>query len=511
MLFNSNMFLFVFLPLSLLIFHGLRSIGARTFAFIALLFVSIVFYAYWSLPYCLLFAASVSVNYLFARAILVTQSRLLTAIGIVANLLLLGYFKYTNFLIDVINEVSGSTHPFLAITLPIGISFYTFIQIAFLADVYAGKVREPRFLRYGLFVSFFPHMLAGPIVHHKEMMPQFGLSLPPQRLRRMLAIGLALLILGLVKKVLIADRVAQLADPVFVRAIGGEDIDFFSAWVGALAYTFQIYFDFSGYSDMAIGLALMFGIRFPANFNSPYKAGSIITFWRRWHMTLSRLLQEYIYIPLGGNRKGPARRYTNLMATMLIGGAWHGAGWAFILWGGLHGIYLVINHLWNLRIGGRMRLGPLAGVLTFFAVVAAWIPFRAEHLGATFHMYQAMVGLNGLSIPLELGTVLRHLGVDVTAWGVQLIADNYRTVFYTNFAILLLAMVLAFAAPNSLWLLRRYRPVLDMTKILRDGSSRASLTWRPGLVTGVLAGAALFLVVRAINSAAPSAFLYFQF
>lgn len=509
MLFNSNEFLFIFLPIVLLAFHGLRAAGVLELAFTVLLVASIVFYAYWSLIYCAMFIASVVFNYTLAMAIMRTRSRALTAAGIIANLVLLGYFKYTNFLIDVINQASGSAIAGLDIVLPIGISFYTFIQIAFLVDVYTGKAREPKAGRYGLFVSFFPHMLAGPIVHHKEMMPQFGRAMALPALQRMMAVGACLLVIGLVKKVLIADRIALLATPAFNQAATGQTLDFFTAWLGVLAYTFQIYFDFSGYSDMAIGLALMFGIRFPANFNSPYRSRSIIDFWRRWHMTLSRLLRDYIYIPLGGNRKGDLRRHTNLMATMLIGGAWHGAGWTFIVWGGLHGLYLAINHIWNRNVG--IKLGPLAGIVTFLAVVVAWVPFRAADMSTTMSIYGAMVGANGLSAPLELATLLRMAGISVGDMGIEIIADNQRAEYYTNIAILVLGMGMAFLAPNSIQLLRRYSPVLESLKVVTDGPSRSRLSWRPGLASGALAGLLLFMVIRTLNSAAPSEFLYFQF
>lgn len=509
MLFNSNEFLFLFLPVALVAFHGLRAAGVREFAFIVLLAVSIVFYAYWSIVYAALFVASAASNYVLARAIARTGSRVLTVFGIVANLALLGYFKYTNFLIDVINQASGSQIGAMDIVLPIGISFYTFIQIAFLVDVYVRAAKESRAVSYGLFVSFFPHMLAGPIVHHKEMMPQFEAAMPLSRLQRMVATGVCLLIIGLVKKVLIADRVALLASPVFAQAATGQSVDFFTAWTGVLAYSFQLYFDFSGYSDMAIGLALMFGIRFPANFNSPYQSASIIDFWRRWHMTLSRLLRDYIYIPLGGNRKGEAWRNFNLMATMLIGGAWHGAGWTFIIWGGLHGLFLTVNHVWNQWVG--IRLGRLAAVITFLAVVFAWVPFRAIDMDTTLSLYGSMLGFAGLSAPLELDVVLRYFGLSLADYSVELVTQNERREYYTNLAVLVLAMGVAFFAPNSIQLLRRYAPVLGSRRVLADSPARSRLHWRPGLVSGVLAGLALFLVVRAINSAAPSEFLYFQF
>ena len=259
--------------------------------------------------------------------------------------------------------------------LPLGISFYTFTQIAYLADVYANKAQEYAPANYALFVTWFPHLIAGPIMHHREMMPQFATAFRAKIDPRLVLIGLSIFSVGLAKKVLLADQAAPFADAVFDRG-ALLPLTFAEAWVGALAYTMQIYFDFSGYSDMAIGLSLMFGVRLPVNFNSPYKSKSIIEFWRRWHMTLSRFLRDYVYIPLGGNRRGPVRRYANLMATMLIGGLWHGAGWTFVIWGALHGLYLMANHAWNAAGGrlpkpvadgcyvlrGRHRLGVLSSI-----------------------------------------------------------------------------------------------------------------------------------------------------
>jgi alginate O-acetyltransferase complex protein AlgI len=508
MLFHSNEFLFIFLPLVLICFHSLRVLQLGQLSFGFLLVASLLFYAHWSVIYCLLFIASITINFLLAKVIMKTKSAPLTAVGVTANLILLGYFKYTNFFIDLVNQAQSSNINRLEVVLPIGISFYTFIQIAFLVDVYRGTAREPHPLRYGLFVSFFPHMLAGPIVHHREMMPQFSQSLPQYRLERMLATGALLLVIGLAKKVLIADRLALLANPVFERAISAP-IDFFTAWIGVLAYTFQLYFDFSGYSDMAIGIALMFGIRFPANFNSPYQSRSIIAFWRRWHMTLSRLLRDYIYIPLGGSRAGDARRYVNLMVTMLIGGAWHGAGWTFILWGGLHGLFLTINHLWNQHVG--RSLGAAAAPLTFAAVALAWVPFRAADLPTSLGLWSSLSGLNGLSAPLELDVLLRRLGLSLQDYGVLIIADNQRIEYYSSLTVLLIAMILAFFAPNSLQLTRRYAPVLDIRSVISDSPSLRRFLLRPNLVSGALAGFAFFLVARTINSVAVSEFLYFQF
>ncbi|WP_309246667.1 MBOAT family O-acyltransferase [Ramlibacter montanisoli] len=283
--------------------------------------------------------------------------------------------------------------------LPLGISFYTFTQIAFLVDTYQGKVTEFNFFRYALFVTWFPHLIAGPVLHHAEMMPQFARKAVCRIDWQNVAVGLSIFVLGLAKKVLLADSIAEFASPVFDGVKAGAQPMLFEAWVGALAYTLQLYLDFSAYSDMAIGLSLMFNVRLPLNFDSPYKATSIIDFWRRWHMTLSRFLRDYLYIPLGGGRAGNARRYANLMTTMVLGGLWHGAGWTFVVWGTLHGCYLLVNHAWRAfrrRHGwgeGGRAAALAAGALTFLAVVVGWVFFRADSMASAVTMLQGMTGM----------------------------------------------------------------------------------------------------------------------
>ena len=309
-------------------------------------------------------------------------------------------FQVCNFFLDGWAWASGAEPVFLNIVLPLGISFFTFQKIALITDAYLGKVERLNALDYMLFVMFFPQLIAGPIVHHSEVMPQFA----ARRCVEMsdVALGLTIFVGGLAKKVLFADGAAQFATPVFDAAAAGTAPTFFQAWLGALAYTVQLYFDFSGYSDMAIGAALLFGIRLPINFASPYKATSIIDFWRRWHMTLSRFLRDYLYVPLGGNRRGPARRYMNLGITMVLGGLWHGAGWTFVLWGAMHAGYLGVNHAWRALARRRAfahRMTPLGnlagGGMTFLAVVAAWVVFRAADVPTAGLLLRAMAGFGG--------------------------------------------------------------------------------------------------------------------
>jgi len=326
----------------------------------------------------------------------ISKKQLLT-VGVIINIGLLGYFKYADFFISNVNFVLGSDVPLLHLALPLAISFFTFQQIAYLVDSYRGETKEYDFLNYGLFVTFFPQLIAGPIVHHKEMMPQFANVRNKIKNYRNIALGLFIFSIGLFKKVVIADTFAIWATNGFDKA---EVLTLFEAWATSLSYTFQLYFDFSGYTDMAIGAALLFNIKLPINFNSPYKATNIQDFWRRWHITLSRFLKDYIYIPLGGNRKGNFRTYNNLMATFIIGGIWHGAGWTFVFWGFLHGLALVIHKIWN-SLG--FKLSPIVGwFITFNFVNIAWIFFRAKEWNDAIKVLQGMFGFSGIVFPYIL-------------------------------------------------------------------------------------------------------------
>ena len=373
----------------------------------------------WNPAYVGLLLGSIIFNYVFGMWIAKAgvkhddrrRKQLLIA-AIASNLLLLGYYKYANFFIGSINGIAGTHWSLGEIMLPLGISFFTFTQIAFLLDTYRGEVKEYSFIHYTLFVTYFPHLIAGPVLHHTEMMPQFAHQATYRIDWNNVAGGLMLFTLGLYKKIMMADPLAPYASGVFDGVQNALSVGMlptaYEAWAGALAYTLQIYFDFSGYTDMALGIALMFGIRLPINFDSPYKATSIIEFWRRWHMTLSRFLRDYLYIPLGGNRKGKLLRYINLMATMLLGGLWHGAGWTFVLWGALHGLYLTVNHLWREMVVERYLrwvphwLGMLAGgMLTFAAVVSAWVLFRSSDLAQAFAILKAMYGIEARPITFD--------------------------------------------------------------------------------------------------------------
>lgn len=497
MLFNSYTFILIFLPIVIGGFYVFSRTGDHRFMVAFLALASLVFYGWWNPKYLLLILASVLINFSISRRIQPDRatSRLWLWIGVTFNLGLLGYFKYANFFVDVAASVSSMPWHISGIVLPLAISFFTFQQITYLVDAFRGNSTDQSFMEYCLFVTFFPQLIAGPIVHHREMMPQFK---DPRRFRftaSNLGLGLSVFFAGLFKKVVIADSMALYATPVFQAAETGVPIGLIDGWGAALSYTFQLYFDFSGYTDMATGLALMFGILLPVNFLSPYKAASIIDFWRRWHMTLSRFLRDYLYIPLGGNRLGSSRRMVNLMVTMVLGGLWHGAGWTFVLWGALHGVYLMINTLWRAIIQRAeiTLFDGLAGrglgrLVTFLAVVVAWVLFRAESLDGASNVLAGMVGAHGLHVP----PVLAELKWD----------EAYRRIA------LLLAIV--WLAPNTVEIFatgtpERAAPAAD------TGSPAAKVffRWRPNRRWAY--ALALIAVAALANMTEISEFLYFRF
>ena len=518
MLFNSYVFIFLFLPVTVAGFFLLARIRPM-FAAAWLAAASLFFYGWWSPVYVWLLLASTLANFAFGtrlgRAVAAGErgrAKSLLIAAITANVLLLAYYKYANFFLDSINVLAGTSASLGEIILPLGISFFTFTQIAFLADVYLGKVREYNPVHYTLFVTYFPHLIAGPVLHHAEMMPQFARAGTYRFDFGNIAVGLSIFAIGLFKKVMLADPMGAYARPVFDAASSGVTLTALEAWGGALAYTFQLYFDFSGYSDMAIGLSRLFGVTLPLNFHSPYKAVNIIEFWRRWHMTLSRFLRDYLYVPLGGNRKGVPRRYLNLMVTMVLGGLWHGAGWTFVLWGALHGGYLVVNHGWQalrLRLGHDLRATGPAGraagcALTFVAVVVAWVVFRASDMASALAMLKAMAGFNGVVLPDFWLPKWGVFGQWLAAQGV-VFGDTRDLVSggLVNWIWILLLVV--WFAPNTQQIFAAHRPALALPPGLRAGR----LAWRPTTVFAAVAAALVTLSL--FNLHRQSEFLYFQF
>jgi alginate O-acetyltransferase complex protein AlgI len=400
MLFNSIPFLLGFLPLCLAGFFLAGRVGGSRWALRWLVAASLFFYGWWNPPFVLLLAGSIGANYALGQRILhlaasdrPTEARRWLVAGLTLDLGLLGWFKYADFLLHALAPTSPALHLFL----PLAISFFTFQQIMFLVDSYRQVRAITGLLTYAAFIAFFPHLIAGPIVRPREIIPQLQASDIGRPNGENLSAGLLVFLLGLAKKLVLADTFGAFADTGFDAAGHGAAISFFEAWYSTLSYALQIYFDFSGYSDMAIGLARMLNVRFPLNFNSPYQARDISEFWRRWHITLSQFLRDYLYIPLGGNRRGEARRSLNLMATMLLGGLWHGAAWQFVLWGGLHGLFLTAHHAYRSRFPALPA--PLAQTLTLLAVVLAWVPFRAADLPAAWTMLRGLIGLNGGTLP----------------------------------------------------------------------------------------------------------------
>ena len=465
MVFTSLEFLLIFLPIVLLLFYFSSKTKYTNTSLFILLSASLIFYGWWKWEYVFLLLISITTNYCFGRALLKFRKLWVIALGISFNIFLLGYFKYVDFLINSINSIFIASVPVQGILLPLAISFYTFQQIAYLIDIYRGETKQTKFSNYALFVCFFPQFIAGPIVHHRETVPQFENKGFPKWSKKDFFVGATIFAIGFNKKVIIADSIAIIANQVFDNLHPNEP-SFFEAWCGAIAYSFQIYFDFSGYSDMAIGLARMFGIKLPINFHSPYKALNIIEFWRNWHITLSRFLRNYLYIPLGGNRNGKIRRYLNILVVMLIGGIWHGAGWNFAIWGGLHGLFLIINHMWqNFYIIKGYSFGEyiiciwFSRLLTFFAVTIAWVFFRSENFNDAICMIEAMIGLNGIFIPNYLENFSNNVVIRLFDIGVML--GDLSIINITNMISILVLFFIIWFCPNSHELLVKNKPALD--------------------------------------------------
>ncbi len=430
----------MFLPLTFFIYFYLNSKKLTEASKGFLVVSSLFFYSWWNIVYLPLILVSMVFNYVIGRSLSKEHTRVpkkhLLSIGIVVNIGLLGYFKYSDFFISNINLVLESEVGLLNLALPLAISFFTFQQIAYLVDSYRGETKEYDFLNYGLFVTFFPQLIAGPIVHHKEMMPQFAHSRNKIKNYKNIVLGLFIFSIGLFKKVAIADTFAIWATNGFDKA---EYLTLLEAWATSLSYTFQLYFDFSGYTDMAIGVALLFNIRLAMNFNSPYKASNIQDFWRRWHITLSRFLKDYVYISLGGNRRGNLRTISNLMATFILGGIWHGAGWTFIFWGFLHGFALVIHRVWN-QLGFKLNI-VLGWIITFNFVNIAWIFFRAKEWSDAIKVLKGMFGLSGVILPNALANKLESLseyGVDFGGAFFAIHGDKFTPLWFVMGFILVL-------------------------------------------------------------------------
>lgn len=502
MLFNSPAFLFGFLPLTALLCFLIRDRLGREAALGFLVLASLFFYGWWNPAYLPLLIGIAVFNFVLARFILSERVKpgggfatALVAFGVTVDLGALAYFKYTDFLIRTANDIAGTDIPLQHIVLPLAISFFTFQKIAYLVDAGRGHVAKHSFLEYCFFVMFFPQLIAGPIVHHHEIFSQTKRDRSFAFDRMNIAIGLTIFFMGLFKKVVLADNLAPVASAVFGSAGAGHEIGFLRAWEGMLAYTFQLYFDFSGYSDMAIGAARMFGIKLPLNFNSPYQAVNISDFWRRWHMTLSRFLRDYLYIALGGNRRGKMRRYVNLFLTMAIGGLWHGAAWTFVFWGAMHGAMLIVNHGWRAvwtKPIDRWWSRGIARAVTFLAVALAWVFFRAPSLDAAMAIYRGLIAWSP-------DVSLHRFGIDLAWLGFWMCAVWFW--------------------PNTQQWMAKVRPAFNYARAdrrrdplllpIETPAWRRVVFWRPSAafatVVGLAAAASFLSLQRA------SEFLYFQF
>jgi len=453
-LFNSYEFIFFFLPLTFFIYFYLNKKHLSEAGKAFLVFASLFFYAWWNVKYLPLILVSMLVNYTIGRELARHRAnkrkysaKKLLAAGIIFNLALLGYFKYMDFFIENVNRLLHTHLPLLHLALPLAISFYTFQQISYLVDSYKEETKEYDFLNYALFVTFFPQLIAGPIVHHAEMMPQFARKRNKIKNYYNIALGLFIFSMGLFKKVIIADTFAQWATQGFDVA---KELNMLEGWATSLSYTFQLYFDFSGYTDMAIGAALLFNIKLPINFYSPYKAVNIQDFWRRWHITLSRFLKDYLYIPLGGNRKGRIRTYFNLFITFLLGGIWHGAGWTFVAWGALHGIALVLHRIWQ-ELG--MKMPKLLGwFITFNFINIAWVFFRANNFHDAIKVLKGMF-FGKFIYPggLPFAEMVHKMGVLVGKWSYPFLKESMMGYWIAGGFIVVLLL------PNSMQWKERFK------------------------------------------------------
>ena len=506
MVFSSLEFVLCFLPLVVLATWAARRLGGARAVIALLVVASFAFYAYWDWRFLPLLLLSIAANHFCARQLILreTRRRPLLIAGIAGNLVALGFFKYFNFFVQNLEFVAGRDWGFASVVLPIGISFFTFQQIAYLVDVYNERQHRYALIDYALFVSFFPQLIAGPIVHHKEIMPQLQRADLGRFDPALISSGVVIFVFGLSKKVLIADTFASYSDPFYAAAAAGVVLSALDAWAAAGAYGLQLYFDFSGYADMAIGLGLIFGIRLPENFDRPYAATSIREFWQRWHITLSRFLRNYLYIPLGGSRVAAPRMLANLMITMILGGIWHGAGWTFLLWGLLHGSYLVTQRLFEQlrdRFGLPLLPRPVAWGLTMAAVFFAWVPFRADGLEATLVIWQAML-LAGPILPERLVEFAGQVGAGplLALFGITGGGPNHLWApdWLTLLSLMVACMALAMLLPNG------HRVA---TVVLGDDTPAWSVA------RGRLAGAstAVLLVAVLLYLTYEPVFLYFQF
>ncbi len=463
MLFNSYNYILLFLPISLIVYFFLTNNKFFAIAKIWLILSSFFFYGFWNPIYVPLLLTSIIINFIIGAFLIDSKKvyrhhEFILTIGIIFNVGFIAYYKYADFFIGNINTLIKTDFSLLHIVLPLGISFFTFQQISYIVDCYQQKVTEQNLINYSLFVSFFPQLIAGPIVRHDQTIAQFKSNVNKMVNWKNISAGIYLFFIGLFKKVMIADIFSEWANNGYSADI---NLDFFSAWATSMSYTMQIYFDFSAYTDMAIGSALLFNIKLPVNFNSPYKSLNIRDFWTRWHITLSRFLSSYVYIPLGGNRKGDYSTYRNLLITFFLGGLWHGAGWMFVIWGGLNGIALILIRLWQKT---KIQLPKtLAWFITFNCINIFWVFFRAPNLNKALSILKGMIGYNGIMLPSLFQDKLPTFFLHSIKFGkiCSDIGGGSRTIL-----LLFIFMLIATLAPNSLELKDRFKPTFANLALL---------------------------------------------
>lgn len=503
MLFNSYLFVFIFFPLCLLGYYGLLHRKKPALAKVFLTFMSFWFYGYFNLSYLLIMVGSIAFNYIFHLLLSKHPDKRLMILAVAGNLGLLFYFKYFDFFLSTVNAVFGTSFLLRGILLPLGISFFTFQQISFVVDTYRGEVRDCPFWDYALFVAFFPQLIAGPIVNHSEMLPQFRSILQERCRWELIAEGFGLFVLGLAKKVLLADTFGAGVDYGYdnIALLGRMD-----AVLVVIFYALQLYFDFSGYCDMARGIGKMLGIEIPVNFDSPYQATNIVEFWKRWHITLNRFFTKYVYIPLGGNRRGQARMYLNLMIVFLLSGLWHGAGWNYIVWGAMHGVLYVITRFWQrrtihddrvindateklpLRCRIKSKIVTMMSQIILFAYVSiAWVYFRAQDIAQANRLLAVVLKGNMQKISLDMAECFQ---LDEFWYVLKVLHLDHMTYsrYILMMGVLAAGLYLAMAGPNA---------ALRMERIKYRAGSAVVLT--------------VLMVWSILTFSGVSTFLYFNF
>lgn len=513
MLFNSYEFIFIYLPILVFTMYLLSKFKNFNLTLGALVFFSLVFYAYWNPLYLLLLIPLAMINYYLAYWIIKISekkyysfNKILLIFGLTLDISVLCYFKYMNFFIGIYSDISRTEIHHLNIILPLGISFFIFQKIAYLIDAYRGEVKNKSLLNFLFFVSFFPQLIAGPIVHHKDIIPQLDNKDALKISSKNITLFITIFSIGLSKKILFADNISQFSSPIFNSISNGYAPNFLEAWIGALSYSMQIYFDFSGYCDMAIALGLLFGIKLPLNFNSPYKSLNIIDFWRRWHMTLSKFLRDYVYIILGGNKNGGVRRYINLFITMLVGGFWHGANWTFIIWGALHGLFLIVNHTWRFVTTNKkyfefnnIIFKIFSFAITYLSVVIAWVFFRSENINSAIVMIKSMFLFNEISLPIGLAGKFQFFSQQkinfhgVTELGLQEAVIS-----------LVILHLIVFTMPNTQEIIGYYEITNKKSNIILK-----YLNWKPNLKWCLIM--VILTMFTILKVSAVSEFIYFQF